>query len=502
MSETFTSALVLTRDALRDLPDDPALLKQVIAQLQTQLSPNSSPSSDYPAYPIEPSSLESTPTLISYGFLEQIIDSIPDPVFVKNRQHQWILVNQAYCQLVGRDRQSIINRFDQEVLPEEKAELAWVMDEHIFVTDEEDVSEDYSVDYQGNSQYLSTKKMCLQLANGEKYIIGTIRDLTQHKQAESALRQAQNQAQERTQELQQTLKELQRTQLQLIQNEKMSSLGQLVAGLAHELNNPMTFIQGNLEHGRSQTDSLIELIQLYREELPDAPLHIRDREAAIDLDYVLTDLPRIFTSAESGSQRIQSIIESLKVFSRLDESDRKVVDIHEGLNSILLLLQSRLKFKTSRIGINVICDYGALPPIECYAGALNQVFMNLLMNAIDAIDTRAAQIQSIATEAGLDPYTSSFLKQYKPMITIRTALAEAGWINIHMSDNGTGIAKTIESRIFDPFFTTKPIGKGTGMGLTLTYQIITEQHGGQIRCESAIDRGTEFNLTIPIKLAA
>jgi two-component system, NtrC family, sensor kinase len=420
---------------------------------------------------------------IAHTFLAQILDRTPDPVYVKNRQHCWILVNQAYCQLFECDREAILGQVDQI----DEAELVWMMDEHIFATEEEDVSEDYITGPQGEIKYLSTKKICLSFDNGEKYIVATIRDLTTHKQVEEAL--------------QATLAELQRTQLQLIQSEKMSSLGQLVAGLAHELNNPMNFIQGNLVYARSYTQDLLQLINLYSESFPEPPIGIQAFQQGIDLDYLIEDLPKIFASAESGSQRIQEIIESLKVFSRLDESEVKIVDLHEGLNSALLLLQSRLKFKMNRISIKVICNFGELPPIECYASALNQVFMNLLMNAIDAIDEQALQMEKTAVAAGLDPYRSEVYTQYIPIITIGTSLDDQDNLAIQISDNGVGIPIEVQSRMFDPFFTTKAIGVGTGLGLPLTYQIITEQHQGQIRCQSLVGLGTTFSITIPRHLA-
>jgi two-component system, NtrC family, sensor kinase len=431
---------------------------------------------------------------IALTFLAQILDRTPDPVYVKNRQHCWILVNQAYCQLFECDRAAILGRVDE-------AELVWMMDEHIFATEEEDVSEDYITGPQGEIKYLSTKKICLSFDDGEKYIVATIRDLTSHKQVEEALRRAEVQASQQTQALQAALAELQRTQLQLIQSEKMSSLGQLVSGLAHELNNPMNFIQGNLVYARSHTQDLLKLINLYREGFPEPPIDIQAFQEGIDLDYLIADLPKIFASAESGSQRIQEIIESLKVFSRLDESEVKIVDLHEGLNSALLLLQSRLKFKMNRISIKVICNFGELPPIECYASALNQVFMNLLMNAIDAIDEQALQMEKTAVAAGLDPYRSEVYTQYVPVITIGTRLDGERNLEIKISDNGVGIPIAVQSRMFDPFFTTKAIGVGTGLGLPLTYQIITEQHQGQIRCQSLVGLGTTFSITIPRHLA-
>jgi PAS domain S-box-containing protein len=278
--------------------------------------------------------------------------------------------------------------------------------------------------------------------------------------------------------VEQTLKELQRTQAQVIQSEKMSSLGQLVAGIAHEINNPVNFIHGNLCHTRTYAQDLLELIELYQELYPTPPTAIANKIAEIDLEFLSEDLHNILTSMQGGTERIREIVKSLRLFSRLDEAEVKSVNIHDGIDSALMILDSRLKAKGDRSSIQVIKTYRSLPEVECFAGQLNQVFMNILLNAIDALEVQ--------------PTSSSRI------IHITTAVIESNQIEIRFEDNGCGIDASIQSQIFDPFFTTKPVGKGTGMGMSIAYQIITETHKGQITCQSAPGEGAEFIIQIPI----
>ncbi|HEY9735317.1 MAG TPA: PAS domain S-box protein [Trichocoleus sp.] len=308
------------------------------------------------------------------------------------------------------------------------------------------------------------------------------------KQAELALAESESQLRQRTQTLEATLAELQRTQMQLIQSEKMSSLGQLVAGVAHEINNPVNFIYGNLNHARSYIEDLLRLMELYQSHYPEPADAIADQIEAIDLPFVLDDLPKLLNSMKVGADRIQKIVMSLRTFSRMDEAEQKAVDIHAGLDSTLMILQGRLKAKGGRPTIEVVQRYSPMPPIECYAGQLNQVFMNILSNAIDALE-EAWEAQQQSTKAAAST----------PTITIETQLTDAEVI-IAIADNGPGIPPAAQARLFDPFFTTKPIGKGTGMGLSISYQIITERHQGTLTCSSDPGEGTTFTITIPHNL--
>ncbi|MEH2225734.1 sensor histidine kinase [Nostoc sp.] len=281
--------------------------------------------------------------------------------------------------------------------------------------------------------------------------------------------------------LKQTLQELRLTQSQLIQKEKMSSLGQLVAGIAHEINNPVNFIYGNLKHTDDYTQQLLCLLQLYQKHYPYPELEIQNAKEEADIEYLTEDLPKMLTSMKIGASRIREIVLSLRIFSRLDEAEFKTADIHEGIESTLLILQYRLKSQSHRPQITMIKDYGEIPKIQCFAGQLNQVFMNILANAIDALEE--------AFQNGICP---------EPIIRISSAQVNEN-IVIHIADNGTGIPEAIQSHLFDPFFTTKPVGKGTGMGLSISYQIITEKHGGSLQCVSLPGQGAEFIITIPIR---
>ncbi|MGP1386544.1 MAG: ATP-binding protein [Thainema sp.] len=280
----------------------------------------------------------------------------------------------------------------------------------------------------------------------------------------------------RTADLQNALEKLQKAQTQLIHTEKMSSLGQLVAGVAHEINNPINFIHGNLAHLKGYATDMLELLSLYQHHFPNADADIVERCHSLDLDFVSQDLPKILHSMEAGTMRIREIIQSLRNFSRLDEAEVKVVDIHEGIDSTLMILHHRLKQSSENQIIQIVKAYGDLPLVECMAGQLNQVFMNLLSNAIDSLE-------------GIEDQSGT--------IEIRTERVGEHHVAIHITDNGRGISEDVKPRIFDPFFTTKPVGKGTGLGLSISYEIIVGKHGGTLTCESSPNRGTTFTITIP-----
>ncbi|MGB6299492.1 MAG: ATP-binding protein [Rivularia sp. (in: cyanobacteria)] len=282
-------------------------------------------------------------------------------------------------------------------------------------------------------------------------------------------------------ELEQTLNELKSTQAQLIQTEKMSSLGQMVAGVAHEINNPVSFVYGNINHVNQYIEDILELIELYQQEFPSPGEDIEEKLDNMELDFVKEDLPKILTSMKMGATRIREIVLSLRNFSRLDEADMKEVDIHEGIESTLLILQNRLKSKPNRTEIKIIKNYERLPKIECYPGQLNQTFMNIINNAIDVL------------EEGRDQ-----LDMQNPQISIHTQLIDNKTVKITIADNGKGMTEKVKNKLFDPFFTTKPVGKGTGLGLSITYQIIVDKHQGKLSCKSEPGKGTEFIIEIPL----
>lgn len=315
--------------------------------------------------------------------------------------------------------------------------------------------------------------------------------------------QAMAQAQAQARELEKALAEIQRTP-QLIQTEKMASLGQLVAGVAHEINNPVNFIHGNLIHAQRYVDDLLELVQLYATEYPNPTSVIKRQSQIIEVDFIAEDLPKLFTSMRVGAERIREIVRSLRTFSRLDEAAVKAVNLHEGIEATLLILQKRLDARKGRPPIQVIKEYGNLPPVQCHAGQLNQVLMNILSNAIDALDeieqskNRNEDLNGVLPSVSAQPSLSAqLLTLYSPTITIQTEVIGSNRVAIRIADNGPGMPKAVQKRVFDPFFTTKPVGKGTGLGMSVSYQIITETHRGQLYFNSIPGKGTEFVIEIP-----
>jgi signal transduction histidine kinase len=303
--------------------------------------------------------------------------------------------------------------------------------------------------------------------------------------------------------LEETLQELKQTQAQLIQTEKMSSLGQMVAGVAHEINNPISFIYSNITPASEYIKDLFSLIHTYQAEYPDPSIKIQELSEGIELDFIQEDLIKILTSMQSGADRIRTIVLSLRNFSRLDESDIKIVDIHEGIESTLVILQNQPINKSNNSPVSIIKHYGKLPQVSCYPSQLNQVFLNILNNAIYALFDRSLDRDNYSPEG------NNLLEKFPDLqktIFITTSVVmnpsnpQADRAVIRIRDNGVGIPTSIQSRLFDPFFTTKPVGKGTGLGLSISYQIIVEKHKGSLKCFSTPGEGTEFCIEIPIRL--
>ncbi|HEY9853902.1 MAG TPA: ATP-binding protein [Leptolyngbyaceae cyanobacterium] len=302
----------------------------------------------------------------------------------------------------------------------------------------------------------------------------------------AALQESEAREREKAVQLEQAIKELKATQTQLIQTEKMSALGQLVAGVAHEINNPINFIYGNLSHADEYTQELINLVKLYRKHFPSPGDEISAQSEEMELEFVIEDLPKLLSSMKVGAERIRDIVQGLRNFSRLDESEKKFVDIHEGIDSTLLILGKRLKPSPFHTGIQVIKKYSKLPHIECYASQLNQVFMNIITNAIDALEE-------------LMPSRKLIDDRPLPKIIIRTELINENWVKISIKDNGPGISQELQKRLFDPFFTTKTVGKGSGIGLAISYSVVVEKHGGKLSCVSVPGNGAELIVELPLK---
>ncbi|MDZ8082117.1 MAG: ATP-binding protein [Nostoc sp. DcaGUA01] len=311
--------------------------------------------------------------------------------------------------------------------------------------------------------------------------------------------QAAIEAKAQTQKLQQALQDLQLAQTKLIQSEKMSSLGQLIAGVAHEINNPVNFICGNLKYVAEYAKDLLHLLQDYQKFLPVAPPDLQSELDNIDLEFIMQDLPKLLDSMKLGSDRIVEIVQSLKNFSRHDEAQIKAVNIHDGIDGTLMILRHRLKASAHRPAIEIVKEYAKLPLIECYPGQLNQVFMNILANAIDALEEAMGNGEWRKHESELT-HNLQITTQHSPtpQITIRTQALDNGWVVIRIADNGPGMKESLIQRIYDPFFTTKEIGKGTGLGMAISRQIVVDRHGGILKCRSQLGEGTEFWIQIPM----
>jgi signal transduction histidine kinase len=332
-----------------------------------------------------------------------------------------------------------------------------------------------------------------------------------HELTTVAMRESESQLRHQAQQLAQALLELQCTQAQLIHTEKMSSLGQLVAGIAHEINNPIGFIYSNLFYAKEYSQSLIKMLDLYRQHCPESIPVIEAELEKIELDYLVEDLPKVLTSMQQGAERIRDIVLSLRNFCRLDEAKMKEVNIHDGLNNTIMLLESQLKGECRHEAIVIHKEYGELPLVQCYPGQLNQVFMNILVNAIYALNevnrkeigkTKEKEKPQLAQQNDSSLQHQSSISNSIPLIPaihICTKLIDKNKVAIRISDNGPGMAEDVRNRLFDPFFTTKPVGQGTGLGLSISYEIVVNQHGGELKCFSELGKGSEFAIEIPIQ---
>jgi signal transduction histidine kinase len=304
-----------------------------------------------------------------------------------------------------------------------------------------------------------------------------------HLQLRHLTQTLEQQVYDRTAQLNQAFEELQHSQLQIIQSEKMSALGNLVAGVAHEINNPIGCIVGNVGAAQGYINDLLGVIDLYSQKFPQPGIEIEEELETIDLEYIRSDLPKLIRSMKDGGDRITSISKSLRTFSRADTDHKQCFNLHEGIDSTVLILRHRLKADEHRPEIQVVTNYGQIPAIDCFPGQLNQVFMNLLANAIDIFDEMAQ--------------THSFETIQPQIITLSTAVVNHQ-VQISIHDNGAGMNDVIKAKIFDHLFTTKGVGKGTGLGLAIARQIVVDKHDGELTVESLLGQGTTFTIRIPI----
>ncbi|WP_017303373.1 PAS domain S-box protein [Spirulina subsalsa] len=426
--------------------------------------------------------------------LDAFVNHAPVGLAIQDPQLYYVRLNPRFAQMNGVSVSDHLGKRLEQINPTLSEQLTPLL-QQVVNTGQAILAREISQMSPDDSSEVWTQLVSVFPLNYEQKILGVgtiLVDITEQKRVEG-------QYQQQAEDLAHALQDLRQTQAQLIQTEKMSSLGQLLAGVAHEINNPVNFIYGNLTYAQEYIEDLLKVINLYQTHGVNTVPEVEDYLEEVDLDFLLEDLRKVIDSMSLGTNRIKEIVASLRTFSRMDNRQRQLVDIHEGLESTLLILEHRLKAQPNAPEIRVIKQYQELPKIKCFLGQLNQVFMNILSNAIDALEEQAQS------------YSEDGLNCPLRTITITTSLSEESWgvamdnlgtdprmVEVCIADNGPGIPPTVQDHLFDPFFTTKPVGKGTGLGLAISHQIITEKHQGYIHCQSTLGEGTKFVITLPI----
>ncbi|MEG5035351.1 PAS domain S-box protein [Microcoleus sp. AT3-D2] len=420
-----------------------------------------------------------------------IFEDAPIAIYLANLDdNKLVRVNKTYCEMLGYTAAELLAQtFIELGHPEDSPKNLQVADSLKRGEITHYQIELRQITATGKIVWVNVTATMIRDGEGQPiYNLGMIENITNRKISAAALQASESQLRKQAAQLQEAYEQLQNAQIQLVQSEKMSSLGQMVAGIAHEINNPATFINGNISHTYNYFHDLIELLSLYQECYPSPVPLISEKVKDLELDFLKEDLPKMLNSMRVGVERISDIVLSLRNFSRLDESEMKLVDVHEGIDSTLLILQHRLHHASIKSGIEIIKEYGKTSKIYCCAGQLNQVFLNIISNAIDALENqpepRTIVIRTLMKKASLKSHS-------------KNQLSDCDRIVICIADSGPGMSEEVRKRLFDPFFTTKPVGAGTGLGLSISHQIVVEKHKGSLQCISAPGQGAEFWIEIP-----